>query len=163
MAKKKDTTEETAEKLIAKMKPAHVRFLLLYMGMEDGKCWNNATKAYLEAFEIETPTHKIKHANGTVGYSNEYKSAKSSAFKLLTTADITKLRHFILLKQGYTPESIKKRYTELQLQNRNPIVALNANDRMAKIAGVIDENKKVNIPELENLGNAIRDILTPKK
>jgi hypothetical protein len=34
---------------------------------------------------------------------------------------------------------------------------------MAKLTGMITDDKKVDIPQLEELGNAIRSILTPKK
>lgn len=164
MAKRENKNgKETIESLSAKLKPAMLRFLYLYMGLENGRCWNNATLAYITAYNIDCPTIKIKLKNGELGYHSKYKSAKTSGYALMTNPDIQKLRHLLLLEAGYTPDNIKKRYAELQSQNRNPIVALQANDRMAKIAGVIDDNKKVNIPELEALGDAIRGVLTPRK
>jgi hypothetical protein len=162
MSKKKTDKkieEDTIESLTAKLKPAEVRFLYLYLGGEEGKGWNNATISYIIAYDIDTSLRR----NAEGKYSKEYLNAKSRGYEILTKRDIQKLRALLLGEAGYKPENIKKRYIELQAQNRNPIVALQANDRMAKIAGVIDDNKKVNIPELEELGNAIRGILTPKR
>ncbi len=164
MAKGKNTPKDTIESISARLKPAMLRFLYLYMGMEDGKCWNNATLSYIRAYEIDTPTTKvIKKKNGEMTYTPQYKSAATRGYELVRNSEIQRLRHLLLSEAGYTPENIKKRYAELAIQNKNPIVALNANDRMAKIANVIDDNKKVNIPELEALGDAIKSVLTPKK
>lgn len=169
MAKAKETTiskeEQEIIKLQAKMKPAHLRFLSLYMGGEDGSCWNNATKSYLKAFEIDTVTTKIKDPKtGELGYTKEYKSARASAIALLTSINIQKLKNYILLNVGYDKDVIKKRYTEIAMQNKNLPVALQANDRVAKIAGVLNvDDKKVDIPQLTELGDAMKQLLTPKR
>lgn len=159
MKKNKDKKEDTIESLSAKLKPAQLRFIYLYLGEEDGRGWNNATISYIIAYNIETSLRR----NSEGKYSKEYLNAKSRGYELVTNSDIRKLRELLLGEAGYKPENIKKRYLELQKQNKNPIVALQANDRMAKIAGVIDDSKKVNIPELEKLGDAIRGVLTPKR
>lgn len=164
MAKKKTDNQSEYERLIAKMKPAHVRFVYLYLGSEDGKCFNNATLAYIRAFDIDTVTTKVKQSNGSTDYTKEYKSAKSAAFALLTKIDIQKLRSAILLEQGYNADNIKKRFAELAGQNKNLPIALASTDRMAKIAGVLkEESKNVDIPQLTELTNVIKGILTPSK
>lgn len=151
------------EKDLKTLKPSHIRFVYLYLGGEDGKCFNNATLSYLRAFEIETPTTKVKQPDGREDYTSEYKSAKTSAYELLTKPDIQNLKSKILLETGFNPDTIKKRFAELAYQNKNLPIALTATDRVAKIAGIISDDKKVDIPQLEALGNAIREILTPKK
>ena len=168
MAKKTVVSKTEEQKIIelqAKMKPAHLRLLSLYMGGEDGSCWNNATKSYLKAFEIDTVTTKVKDPKtGELGYTKEYKSARASAIALLTSINIQKLKNYILLNVGYDKDVIKKRYTEIAMQNKNLPVALQANDRVAKIAGVLNvDDKKVDIPQLTELGNQMKQLLTPKR
>ena len=159
MAKKKDTkTKDELKELLKKMKPAHIRFTYLYMGSEDGKCFNNATLAYLKAFEIETSTRQ----NSEGKYTKEYIKAKQQGWRMLTNVDIQRLRHIVLLEQGFNTDNIKKRYTEIANQNKNLPLALSATDRIAKITGVIKEDSKsVDIPQLEEIGRAIKQILTP--
>lgn len=168
--KKKPTKEKKPKKIspdidesISKMKPAHIRFVYLLLGGEDGRCFNNATLAYLRAFEINTATTKVKLPDGSEGYTKEYLGAKSSASALLTTPNIQKFKKKLLLEVGFNPETIKQRFAELAYQNKNLPIALTATDRVAKIAGILTDDKKVDIPQLEALGNAIREILTPKK
>lgn len=151
------------EKDLKTLKPSHIRFVYLYLGGEDGKCFNNATLAYLRAFEIDTPTSKVKLPDGREGYTSEYLSAKQSGYRLLTNVHIQNLKKKLLLEIGFNPETIKQRFAELAYQNKNLPIALTATDRVAKIAGIISDDKKVDIPQLEALGNAIREILTPKK
>jgi len=82
----------------------------------------------------------------------------------LTNLDIQKLRHHILLDQGFNTDNIKKRYVEIANQNKNLPLALSANDRIAKITGVVkDDSKQVDIPQLTELTEHIKRILTPKK
>ena len=164
-AKVSKTEEAKIIKLQSKMKPAHLRFLSLYMGGEDGSCWNNATKSYLKAFEIDTITTKVKdEKTGKLDYTKEYKGARANAIRLITSDNIQKLKNYILLNVGYDKDVIKKRYTEIAMQNKNLPVALQANDRVAKIAGLINvDDKKVDIPQLTELGNAMKELLTPRK
>lgn len=166
MASKKTTTkteEDELKALLLKLKPSMVRFVYLYMGGEDGSCFNNATKSYLRAYEIDTPTIKIKQDNGKEDYTKEYKSSKTNGYKLLTSTDIQKLRSLILLKSGFDPSTIKKRYAELAYQNKNLPIAITATDRVAKIAGIITDDKKVDIPQLTELGDALKKLLTPNR
>lgn len=165
MAKKNDTktTKDELKTLLAKLKPAMVRFVYLYMGGEDGSCFNNATKSYLRAYEIDTPTIKIKQADGRDDYTKEYKSAKTKGYQLLTNGDIQKLRNLLLLQSGFDIETIKKRYAELAYQNKNLPIALTSTDRIAKIAGLISDDKKVDIPQLTELGESLKTLLTPKR
>lgn len=162
MATKKAKEEDVLKTLMAKLKPAMIRFVYLYLGAEDGKCFNNATLSYIRAYDIDTPITKVKLEDGKEDYTNAYKSAKQMGYALLTKVDIQKLKHHILLKQGYEPDSIKKRFAELSQQNKNLPIALTATDRMAKIAGVIKEDSKsVDIPQLTELTDHIKKILTP--
>lgn len=174
MSTKKKTTKEVKPKKPAKvskelqdeiktLKPSHIRFVYLYLGGEDGKCFNNATLSYLRAFEIETPTTKVKQTDGREDYTMEYKGAKANGARLIANDSIQKFKTKLLLEVGFNPETIKKRFAELAYQNKNLPIALTATDRVAKIAGIITDDKKVDIPQLEALGNAIREILTPKK
>lgn len=151
------------EKDLKTLKPSHIRFVYLYLGGEDGKCFNNATLSYLRAFEIETSTSKVKLPDGREDYTSEYKSAKANGARLIANDNIQKLKSKLLLEVGFDPSTIKKRFAELAYQNKNLPIALTATDRVAKIAGIISDDKKVDIPQLEALGNAIREILTPKK
>ena len=161
--KKKDKIEDDLKSLLKKMKPAHIRFITLYMGGEDGSCFNNATKAYLRAFEIDTPTIKVKQDKGDDDYTSAYKSARTNSSQLLTNTNIQKLRSLILLKSGFDIENIKTRYSELAYQNKNLPIAITATDRIAKIAGVISDDKKVDIPQLTELGDSLKALLTPKR
>lgn len=165
MAKKTTTKTQDDElkALLKKMKPAHIRFITLYMGGEDGSCFNNATKAYLRAFEIDTPTIKVRQPKGEDDYTTQYKSARGSASDLLTSPNIQKLRNLILLKSGFEIDSIKRRFSELAYQNKNLPIAITATDRIAKIAGVISDDKKVDIPQLTELGDSLKALLTPKR
>lgn len=170
MAKKKEQPKKEGklsapkrselETLLSKMKPAHVRFTYLYMGGEDGKCWNNATLAYLVAYEIQTDTRKQSDGK----YTSEYLSAKTSGYELLTNPDIQRLRHLLLLESGFSVDTIKKRYSELAYQNKYPAIAVTATDRIAKITNVIkDDSLKINVPEIERLTETMQKLLTPKK
>lgn len=162
MATKKAKEEDILKTLMTKLKPAMIRFVYLYLGAEDGKCFNNATLSYLRAYDIDTVTTKVKQENGAEDYTSAYKSAKSKGYDLLTKPDIQKFKHHVLLKQGYEPDNIKKRFAELSQQNKNLPIALTATDRMAKIAGVIKEDSKsVDIPQLTELTDHIKKILTP--
>ena len=60
--------------------------------------------------------------------------------------------------------AIKERFGELGFQNSNLGVALSATEKIAKISGVLkDDALKVNIPELEVLGEGIKQILSGSK
>ena len=157
MAKTKETKTKDP---LAELKPAELRFISLYMGMEDGKAFNNATLAHLIAYEKWTPTVMQKDKK-TGLYSKEYLVSKTAGYKLLTKGYIQKARTHILLEIGFKPETIKARYAEIMTQQRNLPLALTATDRVAKIAGLITDDKKVDIPQLEELGNALKSLLTP--
>lgn len=165
MAKTTVKKESEIEKLMKKLKPAQVRFIQLYMGMEDGKCYNNATLAYLTAYDIDTPTRRVKDSvTGKEDYTAQYKSAKTNGYKLLTNADIQKLRNAILDDIGINTQWIKRRYSDIASQSKNLPLALASTDRLAKITGVVKEdNTKVDIPQLTELGETIKALLTPKK
>lgn len=158
MAKRSAKQESELQKLLNKLKPAQVRFTYLYMGAEDGKCYNNATLSYLRAYGIETSTQK--QADGK--YTSEYLNAKSRGYELVTKSDIQKLRNCILDEIGVDTEWIKRRYADIATQNKNLPLALASTDRLAKITGVVvDDTKKVDIPQLTELGNTIKLLLTP--
>jgi hypothetical protein len=162
--KKTVKKEDEYKKLIEKLKPAKVRWLMLYMGLEDGKCFNNATLSYIRAYNIDTVLKKVKdEETGIEDYTSEYKTAKSRGYEHVTNRDILKLKHIILLEQGYDKEFIKKRYAEIAMQNHNIPLALSATDRLAKITGIVTDDKKVDIPQLTELADSLKAILTPKK
>lgn len=161
--KKPTTTKDKPDKVSKGLKPAEMRFVLLYLGGEDGKCFNSAVKAYIVAFEIDTPLKKVKLEDGREDYTQQYKTAKSLASRLLTNSNILAFRDKILLEQGFDPSTIKKRFAELAYQNHNLPIAHAATRDMAKLTNMITDDKKVDIPQLEELGNAIKQILTPKK
>ena len=164
MATRTAKKESELEKLLKKLKPAQIRFTYLYMGAEDGKCYNNATASYIRAYEIDTPTRKVKLPDGSEGYTPEYKSAKTKGYQLLTNGDIQRLRILILDAQGIDKDWIKRRYADFATQNKNPALALTATDRLAKITGVVvDDKVKVDLPQITELADAIKGILTPKK
>lgn len=149
---------DVLNELTKKLKPSNIRFVYLYLGGEDGKCFNNATLAYLRAYEIETRTTKDADGN----YTSEYKSAKTNGSRLLTNADIQKYKDAVLLHAGFNPDTVKRRFAELAYQNKNLPIALTATDRIAKITGVLKEDSKsVDIPQLTELTEHIKAILTP--
>ncbi len=171
MATKKKTTKKKTEKkdtpkskesvlssLLKTMKPAHIRFVYLYLGGEDGKCFNNATLSYLRAFDVDTAT--TKQADGK--YTKEYLNAKTRGYELVTNRDIQNLKQAILLENGFDINTVKRRFAELAYQNKNLPIALTATDRIAKITGVLKEDSKsVDIPQLTELTEHIKAILTP--
>lgn len=157
----KPTTKDKPDKVSKGLKPAEMRFVVLYLGGEDGKCFNNATRAYIVAYDIDTPLKKVKNNKGIEDYTPQYKAAKSNAYTLLTKADIIAFRDKVLLENGFDPSTIKKRFAELAYQNHNLPIAHAATRDMAKLTNMITDDKKVDIPQLEELGNAIKSILTP--
>lgn len=153
---KKLTIEDELATLAASIKPAELRFIHLYLGGEEGLCWNNATRAYCVAFEKDYSDPKDVKTSSVLGS------------RLLGKVEIQKYRACLLRKAGFTEDRIKERYGELAYQNSNIGAALGATDRIAKIAGVLkDDGMKVNIPELTALGENIKQILqgnaNPKK
>lgn len=154
-AKKKPVTKKATEPKKEKLTPAMIRFVYLYLGGGDGTCWNNATRSYFFAYNGEDAL--IKDAKGE--YTKEYRTALTEGPALLGKPRIQKYKDELLTSIGYDPENIKKRFAELSGQNHNLPVALQATDRMAKVAGLLSDDKKVNIPELEALGQAIKSIL----
>lgn len=161
-AKTKDATPKVKESVFAvlsrTLKPAQIRFVYLLLGAEDGRCFNNATLSYIRAYEIETSLVRDKDGK----YSKEYLGAKSSASALLTTPNIQKFKNAVLLEAGFDPDTIKKRFAELAYQNKNLPIAHVALRDIAKITGVMKEDSKsVDIPQLTELTNHIKAILTP--
>ena len=161
---KKVKPEKTAKKVnpLLALKPAELRFLTLYMGGEDGKGFNNATLSYLLAYDKWTP-EIMDRDKETKKYDPVYNTARQEGYKLLTKPHIVKAREYILIEIAYKPETIKARYSELMNQNDNLPLALSATDRVAKIVGLISDDKKVDIPQLEEIGNSLKTLLTPRK
>lgn len=160
MKKKPSTTKDKKPKAdkTELMKPAHIRFCYLYLGAEDGKCFNNATMSYFRAFYPELNNTKTEKGD----YLPQYETSKTEGNRLLTKPHIKAFIHETLLIQGYKPENIKKRFAELANQNKNLPLALSANDRLAKISGIIVDDKKVDIPQLDNIANMIKSVLEDK-
>lgn len=139
------------------LSPFHTRFLQLYLsGGPTGEYWSNATLSYFYALHDEDTPRKDNDGK----FTKEYNNARVLGPKLLLNVAIQARMKEILTVSGYTPEAIKKRYHELAGQNKNLPVAIQATDRVAKIAGVLrDDPTKVNIPELEAVANAIKQLL----
>lgn len=137
------------------MKPVWIRFCYLYLGAEDGRCFNNATMAYFRAFYPDLKETKDKDGK----YLPQYMTANTEGHKLLVRPRIKDFIHDMLLNQGYKPENIKKRFAELASQNKNLPLALTANDRLAKISGVLVDDKKLDIPQLDRIGDMMKQVL----
>lgn len=143
----------------AKLTPAQIRFAYLYLGAEGGECWNSATMAYLRAFYPEGTETKEQRGRDWV-YTSAYKVANTEGPKLLVKPGIKAFVDELLTTAGYSPDVIKRRYAQLAMQDKNLPIALQATDRVAKIAGVVrDEGLKVNVPELEAVAEAIKGAL----
>lgn len=150
-------TKVVEKKPKKELSPAWIRFVYLYLsGGPTGEYWSNATLAYFYAVNDDDTPRKDKDGN----FTKDYNAARVLGPRLLLNVAIQKYIKDLLNESGYTPDAIKKRYQELSSQNKNLPVAVQATDRVAKIAGVLkDEPTKVNIPELEALGDAIKRIL----
>lgn len=158
---KRDQYLKKLKELEAKLKPAEIRFVQLYQGMdEDGRGWNNATVSYAIAFDREEDLQKVyDEEQKKMVYSPGYALCRSEGSRLLTKSNISAYRQ-ALLDEFYTEERIKRRYSEIGWQNKDLKVALPAVDRVAKIKGILkDDNLKVDIPQLEELTAGIRKIL----
>ena len=63
-----------------------------------------------------------------------------------------------------SPGEYQGRFAELAYQNKNLPIALASTDRLAKITGVLkEEAKNVDIPQLTELTDVIKGILSPAK
>lgn len=151
MARKTTPTVKDMSYYLAKLKPAEIRFVHLWLGGEGGACWNNATRAYCVAYEKDFDNPR------------EVKSASTLGSRMLGKVEIQEYKTYLLTQHGYTENSIKARFGALSIQDSNLGVALASTDRMAKIAGVIkDDALKVDIPELTKLADGIKSILEGK-
>ena len=156
MAKKK--TNAKLEEVKKNLNERQKRFVHLYLGAEDGKSFGIATDAYFRAYS-ETAEKKDKDGN----YTSEYLTAKTNGNKLLSNTYIQAYIKQIELEVGFSSDEIKRRYSQLANQNKNLVVALSANDKRAKIAGVVKDDVKLDIPQLEELGQSLKQLLTPKR
>jgi len=139
--------------------PARKRFVELYLGSDGGKCWNSATMAYLWAFYGDNTPSKTSKGELT----SEYNIAKGEGHKLLAKPCIKAYMNKIL-SDTFKPEEIKNGMAEWARQKKNPIVSLNALEKIAKISGVMkDDTKTVDLPQIVALTATIQAILTPKK
>ena len=135
------------------------RFVQLYLGGEDGRSFGNASDAYLRAYYGDGTPRKNKAGE----YSKEYNTARTNGNLLLANTHIKAYINDIELRVGFDPNEIKKRFSQLANQNKHLPVALSANEKRAKIAGVLKDDAKLDIPQLEELGSVLKNLLTPKK
>lgn len=148
--------QPTAKKL-ERLNPAMIRFVHLYLGHEDGKCFNNATMSYIHAYDLDPDVSK---RDGK--YPPHYNTARQEGYKLLTKPHIRAYMDELLLKAGFSAENVKKRYAQLAGQNKDLSIALTSNDRIAKITGIVkDDAKVVDLPQIVALTETVRALLTP--
>lgn len=158
-SKPKTAKIDPLEKVGSVLTERQKRFAQLWLGHEDGKSFGNSSDAYLRAYYGDGTSKKDKDG----AYTPEYNSARANGARLLANANIRKYIEKVQLEVGFKPETIKRRFSALADQNKNLPVALAANDKRARIAGVIRDEAKVDIPQLEALGSAIKTLLTPAK
>lgn len=157
--KEKKVTIDKLEEVKKTLNEKQKRFVHLYIGAEDGRSFGNATDAYLRAYYGDgTPKR-----NPDGSYSKAYETARTNGSALLANTRIQEYKSHLELEVGFKPEEIKKRFSQLANQNKNLPVALSANEKRAKIAGVIKDEAKVDIPQLEAIGQTLKTLLTPKK
>jgi hypothetical protein len=161
---KKDQHLKILKDLEAKLKPAEIKFVRQYIGMEEeGRGWNNATISYAIAFDREDDLKKVYDPEQKkMVYSPGYAVCRSEGSRLLSKPNIFAYRQ-ARLDEFYTEDRIKRRYSEIGWQNKNLAVALSGVDRVAKIKGILkDDSMKVDIPQLEALTSGIKTILEKK-
>lgn len=162
-------------------------FLEYYMGWHEGDCFGNATYSYLmaEGYDMETIKELAKPMLSEVEeainaedletgeetlaivkrrvYHPAYKVAMTLAWRLLRKVETRKLKVSMLNDLYKDKNSARNRHQELANQNKNIVVARQANADILKMAGELDDKTTLNIPQLEELTSKISGILKPKK
>lgn len=115
------------------LKPQQELFCQYYAGYGDRSLMSNGTLSYMQAFNIDAPTHRVQVKKGGKSYwdyHDKYKSAKSAAHVLLTNNDI-KARIYTLFKTLFSTDVVDSELLSVIMQNE---------DKAAKVAGVREFN-----------------------
>lgn len=161
-------------------------FLEFYLGWHGGEAFSNATWSYLLAkgydmdtvkelcrplvYEQEEAVNGIDTETGEEkltmvkrkAYHPTYTSAKTEGWKLLTKPDTRKLKVELLNNYFKDKNAPKNRHAELAMQDKNLIVARQANADILKMTGDLEDKQTVNIPQLMELTDKIGGILKKK-
>ena len=136
------------------------RFVHLYLGAEGGVTFSNASLSYLWAYNYDRFPVKDKDGN----YTKEYNTARVEGSRMIAKPHIIAYMESLLLEVGLDPNNIKMGIAKWSRQEKHPVVALSALEKLAKITGVMkDDTKVVDLPQLVALTATIQSILTPKK
>lgn len=161
-------------------------FLEYYLGWHDGDCFGNATLSYLMAKgydmdfykEVSKPfiieeQEEIEGEDTQTGevktsivkrkvYHPTYATARNEGWRLMTNDYTRKLKDKMLQERFKDPNRAKNRHQELADQNKNIMVARQANADILKMTGELEDKQTVNIPQLMELTDKIGGILKKK-
>lgn len=135
-------------------------FCQLYAGYGDKSCLNNGTLAYIQAWEVNTSTSRMlrkwkgKKQPAYWDYEIGYKSARVSAHRLLTKANI-KARIYQLFKLLFNPDVVDSELLSVIMQD---------GDAQAKVAAIREYNNlKGRITKKIKLSGAIKSNIPPER
>lgn len=161
-------------------------FLEYYLGWHESDCFGNATYSYLMAKGNDLETVKelsrpfvvedneaIEGQDVETGeegtfvvkrkvYHSTYNVARTEGWKLLTKPYTKVIKSEMLQKLFKDPNRAKNRHVELAEQNKNIMVARQANADILKMTGELEDKQTVNIPQLMELTDKIGGILKKK-
>lgn len=162
-------------------------FLEYYLGWHDPQCFGNATMSYLLAkgydveqynelsrpmvYEEEEAINAEDCETGEVGlaivkrkvYHPTYSTARNEGWRLMTNDYTRKLKDKMLSERFKDPNHAKNRHQQLADQNKNLVVATQANRDILKMTAGLEDKSSINIPQLEALTAKIGGILKPSK
>lgn len=161
-------------------------FLEFYLGWHEADCFGNATWSYLmakgndidtvrelakpfvveqneaiEGEDVETGEKDTFVVKRKV-YHSTYNVARVEGWRLLTKPSTKVVKAEMLQKLFKDPNRAKNRHVELAEQNKNIIVARQANADILKMTGDLEDKQTVNIPQLMELTDKIGGILKKK-
>lgn len=185
--KKSILTKEKPKSLKKESQEEFTRlFLEYYLGWHEAECFGNATYSYLMAKgndfetvkELSRPLPVEEHEaingkdveTGEEGtfvvkrrvYHSTYNVARVEGWRLLTKPSTKIVKSEMLQKLFKDPNRAKNRHVELAEQNKNIIVARQANADILKMTGELEDKQTVNIPQLMELTDKIGGILKKK-
>lgn len=162
-------------------------FLEYYLGWHEGESFGNATMSFLMArgydkeqyhelcrpmvYEEEEAINAEDCETGEVGlaivkrkvYHPVYANARTESWRMLTNPYTRKLKEVMLAERFKDPNHAKNRHQQLADQNKNLIVARQANTDILKMTAGLEDKSSINIPQLEALTAKIGGILKPSK
>lgn len=142
-----------------KLNPKQERFVHLYLGIEEkGKYFGNATVSYIIAYQYDVPR---KQGGGYDHTSDEYNSASVRGSELLRNRKVAEYKKQLTL--NVDKDEWLDRLGELAKQNNNLNVARASALDVLKVTGAYKETERVDIPQLEEVGQAIKEILGSKQ